>query len=67
MHKKPNTHRKDLMKMAKQDAQEAKRKEARSAYYKEWRKKNPDKVKAIQDRFFDKLAARMENDSAARR
>lgn len=33
-------------------------KEARRAYFREWKKKNPDKVKAAQARFFEKLAAK---------
>ena len=33
---------------------------ARRAYYKEWRRKHPDKVRAAQERFFAKLAAQKE-------
>jgi hypothetical protein len=46
-----------------QDAKTA----ARRAYYREWAKKNPDKVKAKMDRFWARQAERMkgggENDS----
>ena len=35
-------------------------KEARAKYAREWRKKNPDKAKAIADRYWEKKAA--END-----
>jgi len=33
-------------------------KEARRAYFREWKKNNPEKVKAAQARFYEKLAAR---------
>ena len=56
-----------MIRMTKQEAQEEKRRQARRAYYREWRRKNPDRAKAIQDRFFDRLAARMNSDAAARR
>lgn len=32
-------------------------KQARLAYRREWAKKNPDKVKAIQERYWEKKAA----------
>lgn len=38
------------------DMQELKR-EARREYQREWRKKNPDKLKAAQDRYWLKKAA----------
>ena len=38
--------------------QERKARDARNAYYKEWRKKNPDKVKAYQMRFWANRAAK---------
>ena len=38
---------------------EAAKREARRAYQKEWRRKNPDKVKANHDRFWEKKAAEM--------
>lgn len=34
-------------------------KAARNAYRREWRKKNPDKVKAAQERYWLKRAAKM--------
>lgn len=41
--------------------------EAKRAYLREWRKKNPDKAKAIQTRYWAKKAAQMmeERESAA--
>ena len=38
---------------------EAAKREARRAYQKEWRRKNPDKVRANHDRFWAKKAAEM--------
>lgn len=35
-------------------------KEARREYQREWRRKNPDKVKAAADRYWEKKAAEME-------
>lgn len=32
---------------------------ARNAYKREWAKKNPDKVKAIQDRYWTRRAAKL--------
>lgn len=43
--------------MSAQKALDAKT-EARRAYYREWRQKNPDKVREAKDRFFAKLAER---------
>jgi len=34
-------------------------KEAQRAYFKEWRAKNPDKVKAIRERFWKKKAEKL--------
>ena len=34
-------------------------KEARRAYHREWTRKNPDKVKAAQQRFYERVAERM--------
>lgn len=47
--------------MKKQDTQTAPnpKTEARRAYYREWAKRNPDKVKAKMDRFWAKQAERM--------
>ena len=36
--------------------------EARRAYKRKWAKENPDKVKAAQERFYNKLAAAQEPD-----
>lgn len=38
-------------------------KEARRAYIREWRKKNPDKLKAAQDRYWEKKAAQAQEAS----
>ena len=46
--------------MSTQDTQEA-IKEAKRAYYREWRKKNKDKVQAYNKRFFERLAEKKEN------
>jgi uncharacterized short protein YbdD (DUF466 family) len=52
--------------MKAQQTQDAER-EARNAYFREWRKRNPDKVKATQKRFYARYAERMkgggQNDS----
>lgn len=37
-------------------------KDARNAYARQWRAKNRDKVKAAQDRYWDRVAERMENE-----
>ena len=37
-------------------------KAARNAYARKWRAKNPDKVKAAQDRYWDRVAKRMDNE-----
>ena len=37
-----------------------KAKAARKAYRKEWARRNPDKLKAQQERYWEKRAARME-------
>lgn len=42
-----------------------KAKEARRAYKREWNRKNRDKVKAAQDRYWTRRAAAAENDRAA--
>lgn len=41
------------------DAQRNAAKAARNAYAKEWRRKNPDKVKAANARYWEKKAAEM--------
>lgn len=41
------------------DAQRNAAKAARNAYAKEWRRKNPDKVKATNARYWEKKAAEM--------
>ncbi len=38
---------------------EAAKREARRAYQKEWRQKNPDKVRANRERFWEKKAREM--------
>lgn len=40
-------------------------KEARNAYARKWRAKNPDKVKAAQERYWDRVAERAEKESGA--
>lgn len=40
-------------------------KEARRAYQKEWRKKNPDKVKKIQIRYWQRVAERAQKGEKA--
>ena len=35
-------------------------KKSRNEYYKKWRKENPDRVREIQNRYWEKLAARAE-------
>ena len=37
----------------------------KAAYYKEWRKKNPDKVKASNKRYWEKYAARLRAERGA--
>lgn len=36
-------------------------KEARRAYKREWAKKNPDKVRAAQERYWNRKAAELQN------
>lgn len=36
-----------------------KAKEARAAYHRAWRKKNPDKARAIKERYWEKKAAEL--------
>ncbi len=38
-------------------------KAARRAYYKEWRQKNPDKIKATRERFFSRMADRKKEEA----
>ena len=38
-------------------------KAARNAYARQWRAKNPDKVKAAQARYWDRIAERMEGNN----
>ena len=44
--------------MSKDLSQEAK--EARNAYYREWRKKNPEKMKRYQENYWKKKAQKMQ-------
>ena len=44
--------------MSKDLSQEAK--EARNAYYREWRKKNPEKMKRYQEKYWKKKAQKMQ-------
>ena len=44
--------------MSKKISQEAK--EARNAYYREWRKKNPEKVKRAQEKYWMKKVKEMQ-------
>lgn len=41
-------------------------KKARNAYKREWAKKNPDKVKATQERYWTKKAAEMTDKGGSR-
>ena len=43
--------------MKKHEAQEER--EARNAYHRAWARKNPDKVKAAQKRFYARIAEKM--------
>lgn len=49
--------------MSKQLSQEAR--EARNAYYRAWRKKNPEKVKQAQERYWKKKAKEMQEQAEA--
>ena len=40
---------------------------AQNAYLREWRRKNPEKAKAIRDRYWEKKAAEMEARESAER
>jgi hypothetical protein len=40
-------------------------KEAQRLYIREWRKRNPDKVRAIQDRYWEKRLAKMKAEENA--
>lgn len=44
--------------MKEQETQEAR--EARLAYYKEWRKNNKEKIKTYNKRFWERMAAKQE-------
>ena len=44
-----------------------KAKEARRAYKREWARKNPDKVRAAQERFYNKKAAEAEQEEAQKK
>ena len=49
--------------MSKQLSEEARK--ARNEYYREWRKKNPEKVKQAQERYWKKKAKEMQAEAEA--
>lgn len=46
-------------------AMTAEAKSARAEYYKRWRKNNPDKVKAMQERYWEKKCAEFKAEEEA--
>ena len=58
MHKRLNTYTMHKRKESYKMTDGAKK--SRNEYYKKWRKQNPDRVREIQNRYWEKLAARAE-------